>query len=274
MTSWAGSCCGLAAETATVCAARTEGAVVRAVIAWLSVGMIVAGCSSDKADGGAQSAPAPSATTSTSTSSTPTSTSPPVPQLVTAVAARDALLKRAELGEIIGDTDVRQLNQYTRPWASSEGVEPPDCAPRLLFNQAVAAVNYQSAIGDNNRGAAGRTAAQLITVFDNRDQPAKVVGDFARMFGYCANQEVFSTTSGDVTQHWTAGPPTSDATDPLSDATRAGGGAQRQEAPPRNCYHAAVARANTVVESLACGDGDAAAQANEIVNRITAKLPQ
>ncbi len=153
-------------------------------------------------------------------------------------------------------------------------MDPRDCAPRLVFNEAVAASGYQLATGDTNRGARGQIAQQLITVFDNRDQPARVVGDLARMFGYCAAGEVFSTTIGDVTQHWTAGPVTSDATGPISDATRAGGGAQRQEAPPRTCYHATVARANVVVESVVCGDGDSEGQANVIIDRIAAKFPE
>jgi hypothetical protein len=94
------------------------------------------------------------------------------------------------------------------------------------------------------------------------------------MFGYCAAGEVFSTTIGAVTQHWTAGPVTTDATGPISAATRAGGGAQRQEVPPRTCYHATVARANIVVESVVCGDGDSEGQANVIIDRIAAKFPE
>jgi hypothetical protein len=60
----------------------------------------------------------------------------------------------------------------------------------------------------------------------------------------------------------------------VSGATRAGGGAQRQEAPPRNCYHAVAVRANVVVESVVCGDEDSTGQTSEIVDRISAKLPQ
>jgi hypothetical protein len=191
---------------------------------------------------------------------------------VAAAAAKPALLKRSELGEIIGDTDLRQVQSHTKPWQSGEGADPRDCAPRLLFNEAVAANGYQLAVGDTNRGARGQIAQQLITVFDNRDQPAKVVGDLARMFGYCAAGEPFSTTAGDVTQHWMPGPVTSDATGPLSDATRAGAGAKRQEAPLRNCYHATVARTNVVVESVVCGDGDSERQANAIIDRIAAKF--
>lgn len=235
------------------------------MIGLFGVGLIAVGCS----DGTDSTAPesAPAVTT------TPSPT-PPAPALVAASAADQALLKRSELADIIGDTDLRQVESFTKPWQSSDGVDPRDCAPRLIFNEAVAASGYQRATGNTNRGARGQIAQQLITVFDNRDQPAKVVGDFARMFGYCAVGEPFSTTSGAVTQHWTPGPVTSDATGPISDATRAGAGAQRQEAPPRNCYHATVVRANVVVESVVCGDGDSAAQANVLIARIAAKLPE
>jgi hypothetical protein len=239
---------------------------VRILLAVLGVGSIVLGCS----DGtGATTQPAQT----TESAPSVTSAAPPTPALVAASAAKGALLKRSELGEIIGDTDLRQVQSHTKPWQSSDGVDPRDCAPRLLFNQAVAAGGYQLAVGDTNRGARGQVAQQLITVFANRDQPARVVGDFARMFGYCAAGAPFSTTIGSVTQHWMPGPVTSDATGPVSDATRAGAGAQRQEAPARNCYHATVVRANVVVESVVCGDGDSAGQANVIIDRIAAKFP-
>jgi PknH-like protein len=238
---------------------------MRAAIGLLGVGLIVLGCS----DGTGGETPQAQTTKGTPTS---TSSAPPTPSLVAAAAAKEALLKRSELGEIIGDTELRQVQSHTKPWQSSDGADPRDCAPRLVFNEAVAASGYQLATGDTNRGARGQIAQQLITVFDNRDQPARVVGDLARMFGYCAAGEPFSTTVGAVTQHWMPGLVTSDATGPVSDATRAGAGAQRQEAPPRNCYHATVARANVVVESIVCGDGDSEGQANVIIDRIAAKF--
>ena len=40
---------------------------------------------------------------------------PAAPRLVSAAAAGDALFKRTELGEIIGDTDLRQDKSYTKP---------------------------------------------------------------------------------------------------------------------------------------------------------------
>ncbi|QNJ96563.1 sensor domain-containing protein (plasmid) [Mycolicibacterium fluoranthenivorans] len=238
---------------------------VRLVMGLLGAGLLVVGCSDSSGD----SAPAPV----TDTAPAVTSTSPPAPRLVSAAAAGDALLKRTELGQIIGDTDLRQNMSYTKPWESGQGVQPGDCAPRLLFSEAVAAAGYQAAVGDSNRCARGQSAAQMITVFVDRDQPARVVGDLGRMLGYCAEGESFSTTAGDVTQQWTAGPAASDALGPVSGETRAGGGAQRQQAPPRNCYHAVRVRANVVVESVVCGDGDSTGQAREVVDRITAKLP-
>ncbi|ORA81346.1 hypothetical protein BST28_07355 [Mycolicibacter kumamotonensis] len=101
-----------------------------------------------------------------------------------------------------------------------------------------------------------------------------MVGDFSRMLGYCDAGQPFTTTSGTVTQHWTPTAVTTDATDPLSTATRVGAGATRQEPPARSCYHAALARANVTVESIVCGDTDSAAAANQLVDRISAKLPR
>jgi hypothetical protein len=236
---------------------------VRAGIGLFVVGLIVVACSNST---GSDAKPAHEPEGTPAVSADATSTALPTPPLVAASAADDALLKRSELGAIIGDTDLRQVATFTKPWQSSEGVDPRDCAPRLGFNEAVGAAGYQLAVGDSNRGARGQSAMQLVTVFVDREQPTQVAAGLGRMFGYCAEGEEFSTTARGVTQHWTSGPAT-------HGATRAGGGAQRQEAPPRNCYHAVAVRANTVVESIVCGDGDSAAQANAIVDRISAKLP-
>lgn len=235
----------------------------------LGAGLMVVGCSDSSGDA---VQPPPVVTES---APAVTNTSPPAPRLVSAAAAGDALLKRTELGEIIADTELRQDKTYTKPSESGDGVLPRDCTPRLLFSEAVAAAGYQAAVGNSNRGARGQSAAQLITVFTDREQPARVVGDLGRMLGNCAAGESFSTTASGATQQWIAGPAASDALGPVGGATRAGGGAQRQEeATPRNCYHAVAARANVVAESVVCGDGDSTGQATEIVDRITAKLPQ
>jgi hypothetical protein len=232
---------------------------MRAGIGVFVVGLIVAACSNST---GEDAAHQPEGVTADATS-----TAPPAPPLVAASAADEALLKRSELGAIIGDTDLRQVATFTKPWQSSDGVDPRDCTPRLGFNATVGTAGYQRAVGDSNRGARGQSATQLVTVFVNREQPQQVSAGLGRSFGYCAEGEQFTTTARGVTQHWTSGPAT-------HRATRAGGGAQRHEAPPRNCYHAVALRANTVVESIVCGDGDSAAQANAIVDRISAMLPE
>jgi hypothetical protein len=80
---------------------------VRLVVGLLGAGLMVVGCSHSSGD----AAPAPV----TESAPAVTSTSPPSPRLVSAAAAGDALLKRTELGQIIGDTDLRQDKTYTKP---------------------------------------------------------------------------------------------------------------------------------------------------------------
>jgi hypothetical protein len=81
---------------------------MRLVISLLGAGLLVVGCSDSSGD----AAPAPV----TDSALAVMSTSPPAPRLVSAAAAGDALLKRTELGLIIGDTDLRQYKSYTKPW--------------------------------------------------------------------------------------------------------------------------------------------------------------
>lgn len=235
--------------------------------------VVLAGCgttTSDDAD--RQGSGAGDSTAAGTPSSSGEVASPPV--LVTAPAAQDALLKSAELAQIVGDTEMRPLKDYTHPSESSKGVEPGSCAPRLLFNEAVAAAKYQSVSGNNSKGARGQTAAQLITVFVDQAQPRAVVAALSRMFGYCPAGQPFSTTVGDITQHWMPTAVTNEGMDRWgTTASRAGAGADRQDASSRHCYHAALARANVTVESIVCGDGDSASMANAVIDRIASKLP-
>ncbi len=145
-------------------------------------------------------------------------------------AARAALLPPGELGEIIGDTDVQQTATFTQPGQASAGIEPRDCAARLLFQEAVGADGYQGVVGDNNRGARGQSAAQLIQVFPETSpvwpqpgrQALRVAGNTVRMINdeQCREGVVLTTTAKDVTQHWTAGPVTAENPRPSRSAPR------------------------------------------------------
>ncbi|MFN6546044.1 sensor domain-containing protein [Mycolicibacterium nivoides] len=255
---------------------------MRAVVGLLGAVLLLAGCSTSVDRATDESSR--DATTSAAAQTPP----PAAPGTADPVeAARAALLPPGELGEIIGDTDVQQTATFTQPGQASAGIEPRDCAARLLFQEAVGADGYQAVIGDNNRGARGQSAAQLIQVFPETSpvwpqpgrQALRVAGNTVRMINdeQCREGVVFTTTAKDVTQHWTAGPVTAEnpeaLPDPRRDTARGGGGVQRVEAPARNCYHAVLARGRTVVESIVCGDGDSQAQANQVIDRIAAKLP-
>jgi PknH-like protein len=113
--------------------------------------------------------------------------------------------------------------------------------------------------------AGGQVATHLITVFDDRDQPS-LVSAAPRVWGYCEQGAAFSTTSGDVVQHWVPG-------ETSVEETRVGTTVQRQDQPPRGCHHGVAAQANVVVETIVCGDGNTADPANEIATRILGKLP-
>ncbi|MDH6197986.1 hypothetical protein M2272_004642 [Mycobacterium frederiksbergense] len=257
---------------------------MRAVVGLLGAGLLLAGCS-QSVDGTVEASSREATTTETSQTSAPVPPPPGTP--VTAKLAREALLKPSGLGDIIGDTDLRQTATFTQPAQLPDGIAPRDCAARLLFQEAPGADGFEAVVGDNNRGTRGQTAAQMIQVFpettpvwpEKGRQALRVAGNIVGMLNgkQCREGTAFSTTAKDVTQHWTAGPVTAEnpeaLVDPRRDTARGGGGAQRQEAPARNCYHAVLARANAVVESIVCGDGDSKAQANQIVDRIADKLP-
>lgn len=204
----------------------------------------------------------------------PTSSTPPPPAFVTAPAAQSALLKTAEMAQIVGDTDMRPLSEFTHPWEPTTGVEPSLCAPRLLFNQAIAAAKYQAVSGNRIKGKRGQIVGQLVTVFVDKARPRVVVAGFFNAFGYCNAGQPFTTSVGDVTQHWMPTAVMSEGLDRSGrTASRAGAGADRQEEPLRNCYHATLAKANVTVESIVCGDGDSVGMANTVIDRIAAKFP-
>lgn len=259
---------------------------MRTVIGLLGIGLLLAGCT-QSVDGTAKSS---TAEASTSTATTPAATPPPPPaapaSVVTADIARAALLKRSELGQILGDSDIKQISSYTKPFELSTGVEPADCASKLLFQEAISSSGYQAVMGDRNQGAQG-TAAQLIQVFPvtakdwpvpNR-QALRAAGNVVSQLydENCREGVTFTTTAKNVTQHWTAGPVVSEnpaaLDDPRVDTARGGGGAVRQEGPARNCYHAVLARNNAVVQSIVCGAGDSQVQADQVLDSIAAKLP-
>ncbi|MFV8141890.1 sensor domain-containing protein [Mycolicibacterium senegalense] len=270
---------------------ENPGGIVRVVVGVIGIGLLLAGCSTP-VDGEAKQAPAttetsaqPSTPAAATSSELPPAAAPPT--VATVELARQALLKRSELANILGDTNMRQVSTYDKPWDPATGIDPPDCAAKLLFQESIASYGYLAAIGDHNQGEGGHTASQMIQVFPvtSKDWPVpnrqalRAASTIVQHIydEQCREGTTFTTTAKDVTQHWTAGPIVSEnpsaLDDQRQDTSRGGGGAVRQEGPPRSCYHAAMARANAVIESIVCGNGDSLAQANLIIDQIAAKLP-
>jgi PknH-like extracellular domain len=160
-------------------------------------------------------------------------TTTPSRGLVSAQGIADNRLKRSELASIVGESDLRQVQSYTAPYDSSEGVEPRECAYTLLFQETLAYLGALAIVGDGNRGARGQAVSQLITVFDDREQSERVVADAPEVWEKCPAGAPFSTTVGAATQHWVRGQTTSAPTGrpPLSSARRRRRGAAGMWSP-------------------------------------------
>jgi hypothetical protein len=200
----------------------------------------------------------PPATTTTSTG----------PAIVPTVGIKGKLLSLTQLGAIVGDTDMLQLAAYTEPDIDTSGLDPFDCRAAML---AATSSGYfqktrQAMIGDTDRGAGGWAAAQVISVFASRDDPAEFLNATTRNWASCLRQGAVTLT-GPPTQHWTPGQ--LEQGNPRIALT-----ITRKEPPPRTCHHVMAAQANIAVEAVVCGDGDTVTPANQIVDALLAKFPK
>jgi hypothetical protein len=232
------------------------GAHLRAVSLVTAVVMTASACSGTTA-GTAQRA---NDTTTAATTSTG-------PAIVPTVGIKGKLLSLTQLGAIVGDTDMRQLAAHTEPDVDTSGLDPYDCRSAML---AATSSGYykktrQAMIGDTDRGARGQAAAQVISVFASRDDPAEFLNSTTRNWASCLRQGAMTLT-GPPTQHWTPG-------QLEQTATRIALTITRQEPPPRTCHHVVAAQANIAVEAVVCGDGDTVTPANQIVDTLLAKFP-
>jgi hypothetical protein len=198
----------------------------------------------------------------------PATTTSTGPAIVPTVGIKGKLLSLTQLGAIVGDTDMRQLAAYTEPDVDTSGLEPFDCRAAML---AATSSGYfqktrQAMIGDTDRGAGGWAAAQVISVFASRDDPAEFLNATTRNWASCLRQGAVTLT-GPPAQHWTP-------RQPEQTATRIALTITRQEPPPRTCHHVMAAQANIAVEAVVCGDGDTVTPANQIVDALLAKFPK
>jgi hypothetical protein len=233
-------------------------AVTRALLSGLLVGVCVAagGCAT-KVEGSAQPADTLGPTTTT-----------PTPTLVPTAGIADKLLKRDELGSIVGDTDLKDNANVTKPeWDG--GFVPEECGDRMVVAQDANYGSQMAIAGNQATGARGQIASQVIAVWTNREGSRANVRLVALNWGVCPDNAPFTYDSGHGISHWTAGTITAN-----EDTSRISTTAQRQEPPPHTCGHVMAAQANVVVETSVCGDGDTLAAANQIADRILAKVPQ
>ena len=236
--------------------------VTKAVLSSLLAGACVAvgGCAT-RVDGSAQPADTLGPTGTTTTTPTPT--------LVPAAGIADKLLKRDELGGIVGDTDMKDNANVTKPELWTPGFVPEECVYRMLVAQSMNYGGQMAFAGNQATGARGQIASQMIAVWTDRDQSRQKVRNAALNWGLCPDDAPFTYDSGHGVSHWTTGTITAN-----EDTSRISTTAQRQEPPPHTCAHVMAAQANVVVETSVCGDGDTLAAANTIADRILAKVPQ
>ena len=109
-------------------------------------------------------------------------------------------------------------------------------------------------------------ATQVITAFNNRDEPRAAVTTADSTWRRCQEGQQFTVEEARIKHTWVAGATTRRDYRVITGYTR-------QDAPPRTCHHVLASQANLVVEAMSCGDGDTAAEANRIADRLLDGFP-
>jgi hypothetical protein len=189
--------------------------------------------------------------------------------MVPSAGLADHLLQGSELAAIVGDTSMELLEQITGPAPASPALEvvPFDCIYRLGPASTLEYVGkfLDTIVGDLNRGPRGQTATQVITAFVNRDEPRGAVTTADLSWRRCQEGQQFTVEEARITHTWIAG-----ATNRTDYRVTTGYG--RVDAD-RTCHHVLASQANLVVEAMSCGDGDTAAEANRIADRLLEGFP-
>lgn len=232
-------------------------------MALLGLCLALAGCTTT-VDGSASTVTGLATTKTSATATTTTTTTPP---LVAPTSIEGKLLTLDELGEIADDTDMQVKQSYSEPDSGKKPVDPILCSYRIAFATSPAYFNSDrlAMAGESDRGASGNVAAQMITVYADRTVPGQVLSAATSEWTGCKADQPFTVSGGGG--HWIP--------DELTvEDTRIGTTMTRQEKPPRSCHHVMASQANVIVETFACDAGDTAEQANEIADKILAKLPK
>ena len=240
---------------------------IHAGVAMCAVTMLV-GCGSAAEDNSGQASPEPETTSSAAPSAT-TTIAPPTSTLVPAADGPDLLLKRSELGEIIGDTDLVEQHAFTKWERQNINIEPWPCRARAMAGEKGVAGETTTLVGNINRGARGQAVTQTVAIFEN---PADITGQGKAMWlieeewRNCPDGDIFFIEVDGTDQRWVPYPIT---TGPDRIGTTF-----KRDGLPRNCHHVVAHRANVLAEASVCGDGDNTGPANTIVDRILAKVPE
>jgi hypothetical protein len=230
--------------------------------------VMLAGCGSAvEGDAG----PATDLGTATATPSAPppattTTAAPSTPALVPAASGADLLLKRSELGEIIGDTDLVETQAYTGPQRSNVKIDPWECRSRALAGESGVWAKKPTVVGNANRGAGHRAVTQMVAIFENTGDAAEALKTVEHDWGLCPNGDIFFIELNPAdNQRWVPYP--------VSTGPNRLGTTFQRDGLTRNCHHVVANQANVLVEDVVCTDGDSAAPANTLIDRILAKLP-
>lgn len=234
-------------------------------IALITATLITAGCATTTTGVPQRATPGTADPTSTVT---PTPTGPPI---VPAASIKGKLLKRSELGDIVGDTNLVAVADYTDPDRNADAFDPTDCGYRFLAGSSVGytARSRLAMYGDGNRGARGTLATQVIVAFPDDEGSQRFMETTTDGWLRCPDDAPFTVTDPGATatvQTWVADEPLITPTRIATTLTRRGGST-------RTCSHVVAVVFNVAVEGSACGDGDTAGQAGAIADRILAKLP-
>ena len=229
--------------------------------------MMLAACGSAAEEGASSSTDVGTTTTTSAPPPTTTTTAPPTSTLVPAAEAPDLLLKRGELGEIIGDTDLVELEAYTGRQSANVEIEPFACRSRALAAET-GLMKDPTIMGNANRGAGGQSVDQMVAIYEN---PADITDSNGVMWLIdeewrdCPDGDIFFIEVEGKDQRWVPYP--------ISTGPDRIGTTFQRDGRPRNCHHVVAHRANVLAEVIVCGDGDNTAPANTVADRILAKVP-
>jgi PknH-like protein len=232
---------------------------MRWIAAALALCLVMSGCA-DVVDGTAIPGETPGAAATTTTT---------MPTLVPTASLSSLPLKRSELADLVGDTDMTQDKDINSAMPEElVQLDPGECRSRALVGEeGLSLPSMQGVAGNIDRGAGGVGVTQLVAVFTNRNDAANAPEYALGMWKLCNDGEAFTVNLGDKgIQHWTVGTISGPKTRIETTFTR-------QDPPPRTCDHVMAAQANVVAEVIVCGNGDTAAQANAITDRILTKVP-